>query len=240
MQERIFRFGHSGITFLLTTYFGFWYFGGVIDKDTLSFFEKNYITTIIAAFISTPILGFIISSFGSVLLKSRGVKHKFCLPLEEFQNDYFELLNKHFPNDSNSTLDPENKKNLETISMNHQILFRQYAKEEVMKYTCRRMDVYWTHVNTITSIIVSLIFSLWLVHYTKETELDFQSMAKTIWIIPIGLYIIIGILLAVQNLKESNHFEKKFLINDEANRINKFASEEKMTEPNLNKDSNKL
>ena len=205
----------SGLIFILSVVFSFWYFGGKIEKSDLT--DNPTIIGIAISIFSTPILGFVISALGSGILKLLyGISQKFLPPDECIEKEYYEMLERNFPQNFKRI----QNRDYDHISLNHQILFRKWANPEVMKYTARRMDIYWSHVNTITSILAGFIIGCFILLYTKKNQLEY-SCAKFYWIVPFVIYFFIGWWIARQDLKESNDFEKGFLVKEDAERSTK-------------------
>lgn len=213
MHERIVRFGLSGLTFGLAILFGFWYFGG--DMDYLKWMMHPGVTILVVAIFSTPVVGLMVSSVGNgILFRLFGIR-QFLPPAPDLAGSYFNLLNDRFPEGPKST--PESY-DLAQLCLNHQVLFREYATPEAMKYSCRRMDMFWVHMNTIGSIVAGLLTSLLLVLYLSPRWPEFAGIGKCLWISPILFYLLVGSRAAIQDLRESNDFEKKFLVQNEMNR----------------------
>ena len=69
--------------------------------------------------------------------------------------------------------------------------------------------MYWTHINTIASIILGLMLGLFININSFGHHFYFLKM---LWLFPLLFYIIAGVYLSKKNLKEVNDFEKRFLI----------------------------
>jgi uncharacterized protein YacL len=222
MKDRVIRFGLTGLTFMLSIIFGVWYFGG---QEILTCIFK-YISTsnniidlfgIVIPIITSPIIGFIISSTGIGLIECCWWKKwtLFLEPTAKLRNEYLQLIHDKF--DQGSGIDFNNETSTYTISdhslvyLNHQTLFRQRARGEVMEFTLRRMDLYRSYENTAFSILYGLFIGLFINFFLRGT-LGQISYTKICWILPIFLYFFFGFAQAKKALTESNNFEKKVLL----------------------------
>ncbi len=213
MKERTIRFGYLGIIFLLTAAFAIWYTDGKLP-NLLKTENNGKLIELLIAVISTPGLGFMLSSIAIGILRTFCKKnYEFLLPKKEYAQKYYNFIHDSF-NKMNSGIDFDETtglysvKNFNTLYINHQILLRQVDKIEIINFLTRRMDIYWTHVNTIFSIISGFLFGF-IVSYPFHRSPDFLKM---LWIIPVLLYIYFGYHSAIKLLMESNDFEKRFLL----------------------------
>ena len=217
MKERTIRFASVGWLFFLSILFGIWYTGGDLDillKKVVNISDSK-LAEIAIALITTPAIGFIISSITLGILKkiySRNIE--FLKPSPEYEQDYLKKIFTSFHNtDSGITLNNESGiysiTNHDTLYLNHQILLRQTDRKEIIEFITRRMDMYWTHINTIASIILGLMLGLFININSFGHHFYFLKM---LWLFPLLFYIIAGVYLSKKNLKEVNDFEKRFLI----------------------------
>ncbi|MBL7723070.1 MAG: hypothetical protein JNK27_02930 [Chitinophagaceae bacterium] len=218
MQERLFRFGITGLTFILAILFWFWFMGGHITN--LISIKDEKIIALIIGLASTPALGFIVSSIGKELWEFLYPKQPFLFlnPEIGYAQKYFKLIHQAFPDSSGVKIRKDNKYQIadrKLVFLNQQVLLRkQNFDKEALAWTSRRMDVVYAQINGFYSIILGLIIAIFLFlfkYYYSINSFNF-SIGKSLWIIPILSYIIISFKQAKRALSEANNFEKRFLL----------------------------
>src|SRR5437870_3361610 len=97
MGSRIFRFGSTGLIFLLFLLFWYWEFAGRhIDLVTNS---NDKIVTAIIGIVSLPGLGYFISSFYKELWEKWIVPDFFRPPDNNIRHNYYSIIAREFPID---------------------------------------------------------------------------------------------------------------------------------------------
>ena len=213
MQERFFRFGIAGLTFLLSVVFGFWYLGG---KLSIIINTKNeIIITTIVAIISTPSLGFIISSINKEIWEYIYPKKELFLnPPNIYKKEYLRMIFNAFPEHSGITnIDDTYKiEKLKTVLLNHQVLMRELANKETIDFSARRVDVFYAQINGIYSVISGIIIGFILNFYLYASAVRSFNWIKALFIVLPIVYVYVGCMQANRARNESNEFEKRFLL----------------------------
>jgi hypothetical protein len=215
MKDRIFRFGLTGLTFITSIFFGNWLMGG--DQINV-FFNKDYLKIIIfiLSLITTPIVGFIVSSIIIGIYKYFDYKNvDFLPPSKEYEQEYLAKMYGIFSNIGSGISYSNDKYSItdyNEVLINHQLLFRKIDNEEAVLFTVRRMDQYWTQLNTIFSILagmgIGIIMELQINGCINRTFL----LYKFILFILIVIYIILGWQQGRKALLQVNDFEKKYIL----------------------------
>jgi uncharacterized protein YacL len=214
MQERLVRFGLPGVVFLATTIFFYWYFAGNVEYLVKSLTTQPAVIALITSLIiTTPVLGFTISTTIAAILKYSDHYHFFKIENKDLERKYFQLMISFYGNDSGI----RKKKgtyiivNLDHAYLLHDLLYRQVADAESLKYTGRRVDIFWVNINSIWSITWGLVIGLALALY-NQNEITDLNCTKALWVLPIVIYVISGMIVAKKDIRDSNRFEKFLLI----------------------------
>lgn len=204
-EDRIIRISFPGIFFLVSLCTFDWILGGEILRDFFSQDSNKIdaITGAVAFIVSTPVLGFVISSFYYIIL--------FCLPRWRFiipqetakRRQYLQALSNLYICNI-----PENMDSKEITAMHQQVL-RMKMKDEELGYISRRFTFYLTYSNTIVAIVFSFIIAL-LIHDWSLSYI-FNGI-KLVLVLFYVLYIIIAVWLAYRNLSESSDFEVQWVL----------------------------
>jgi hypothetical protein len=189
---------------MLSALLGFWYVGG--DVMPLATVHNKPLIQIVIAVLSTPAVGWIVSSFGAWIgLRCLKKRRLFLDANEAYRTRYLAALDYYFPKDVGRNGEQD------TMYFNHQLLLRELANEEVIKFTTRRFDSFWSHSNTIISIGSGILLGIWIKCYYDESQM-YCHLQKSFFILPLLGYISYGASLAYRDLKDACDFEKKFLI----------------------------
>lgn len=219
MQERIFRFGISGLVFLLAILFGYWFWGGnigILIKEN-SILNEQSILSVLTIIISTPAIGFIISSINKEFWEFCIPGQKlFQLPSKKIEQDYLKIIDNEMPLNSGVKGSEEKFKisDTETVFLNQQILIRkQVENKEILAFAARRMDIVYAQINGFYSIIFGFAIG-WVVSLSiSNNSTHFPSYPKVLWLLPILMYLAVAFRQAKKALREANDFEKQYLIN---------------------------
>ena len=214
MKDRTFRFGFTGILFILSVSFGFWYLGG---SPTTLFNINDKIIPVIIGIISTPIIGFILSSINVYCWETLWPGEKlFQEPPKEIEQEYLKMVYEVFPSYSGIIYDEKEKKyiidkaKLDILLTTHQALMRKVDNKEAMEFSSRRLDTFYVHLNCIYTIFWGTLIGILINLLSKQNHGCLST--KGLIIIPILFYFFVGHKHAIQSQKESNEFEKKFLL----------------------------
>jgi|GEM_PF-1136639 len=215
MTDRVFRFSLTGLTFTLSIILGYWLWGGQITSILNRGVNLNWITIIVPV-VCSPVIGFIISSTGIGLLTFFcPQKVDFQKPSKEYEQQYLKKIYDQFSDIGSGIVYKNNVYNIENFEMvfiNHQLLFRQITDEEIIKFTVRRTDVYWAHINTIFSILFGLLSGYIIKSVFWGLGYSGFSLLKFVFLISIAIYIMLTFWLARKSLKEVNEIEKRYLV----------------------------
>jgi hypothetical protein len=220
MKDRVTRFGLSGLTFIVSCVFGYWLLGGEISFSQLPF--KKYLISSLVAFASTPAFGFVLSSIIVGFLKlvfSQKVEFLKPNPKSSYYEDYckkilcrYETLDSGVGITAKSGVVNFEIENFDLLFICHQVLFRNCGNSEAIGFSTRRMDLYWSQLNTFFSITFgSLVGMLIFSHECNFIFGDFD-IYKSLCIIPIILYLTLSLHQACKAKKESNDFEKMYIV----------------------------
>jgi phosphate/sulfate permease len=225
MKDRIIRFGFSGVTFILSLIFFYWWVGGSLQCILLKNDDPNLIKIAISV-ISTPVIGFILSSIGtSVVRQCLRNRIEFREPSKPISPMYYREIVSYSRiklsgiNLSGNEYILEGKgkirrSNVRRIYLVHASLFIKKATDEAIKFSSRRIDVYYMHVSLISSIVIAFFVSIviaWQNHVFSNATFDCR---KSAWILFFIAYFVTGFCQAKKNLIEGNEFEKIYLINN--------------------------
>jgi hypothetical protein len=216
MQERLFRFGVAGLTFILSIAFSIWYSGG--DLGYFEIFTREKVLTIVVGIISAPAIGFIISSICKEIWEFVWPRQKylFLRPNNEIKQDYLKLIQKSFPKASGIATLSENElevRDMKTLFLNQQILLRQHdTSKEILAWVARRMDVVYAHISGFFSVILGLIFGFCIRLFASSVSNTHLNFYKALWILPIICYLYIAYRQAIRALNEANNLEKKAIL----------------------------
>jgi hypothetical protein len=194
--------------------FFYWLFGTSIPFFN-SIIENLKLAEILISFVSTPILGFVISTIATQIVRIWMLPNRieFLEPKDNFRIAYLEQINTSFnPNISGlGEIDGQiNIVDIKLLYLAHTSLFLSRANSEAILFSSRRLDVYHMHVSTIGSIILGFLIAIILcLNYGILGHFNFL---KTISTIPILAYIFLGIIHARRSLHEANDFEKIYLL----------------------------
>jgi len=225
MKDRIFRFGVSGLIFLLSFAFGFWLLGGTNISSIFLIAKGNILSSTLITIVSAPALGFIISSLNIEIWEKIHPSEKIFILAsnkthDKFTKDYLKIIFDNFPEHSGIELTDKEYKiaKKDFIFLNHQILLRtQKDNSEIIAFATRRMDVFYAHLNAVYSIVIGVLTGF--IFYFFIYGFHFESVSKKIiWLIPVILYIIVGFLQAKKALQEANNFEKLYLLSKFSNK----------------------
>lgn len=209
-QDRIIRISFPGIAIIITILATNWTFGGTLFSfisDTKSF---EILTKIAALVLTTPVLGFVISS----------IVHRFT---EE--NKLFKIPNELLDNYRKAlrTLAPYRPLNDEDfdkpfksdVIMVHQAIIRSLMTEESLLYTTRRFTMFWTHRNLFWAILLGMIAGFLSAISDMKFGIESTSdlfVIKSSILIMLTFYLIAANNRASYNLKQSNLFEINWII----------------------------
>lgn len=204
-EDRIIRISFPGIFFLVSFCTFDWILGGEILKDFFSQDSSKIdaITGAIAFIVSTPVLGFVISSFYYTILFWLP-SWRFIIPQETTKRrQYLQALSNLYIHSIHENMD---SKGITTI---HQQVLRMKMKDEELGYISRRFTFYLTYSNTIVALVFSFIIAL-LIH--DWTLCYVFNGIKLVLVLFYVLYIIIAVWLAYRNLSESSDFEVQWVL----------------------------
>ncbi|HVX52848.1 MAG TPA: hypothetical protein VHB48_21995 [Chitinophagaceae bacterium] len=228
MKDRLIRFSFTGIAFPLAILFSYWLSGGDIlyflssVSIDISQTDKTIWIPALAAVISSPLLGFMLSSLTRAVVRLilmifywKKVAGDFLPPKKGYEQLYLRKIFVTFGNqdsgvgwnNSDYTVEAPRK-----IYINHQILLRKNFNEEIILFSQRRMDFYSTQTNTVFAILLGMVFGVVYQYPNLKAHCYQFSMAKLLWFLLVLGYIIVGSYLAWRNLDDSNDFEKRVVL----------------------------
>jgi phosphate/sulfate permease len=218
MNERTIRFGFSGVTFILSLIFFYWWLGGSLQR-ILPIKDESKLIEIAISVLSTPVIGFILSSIGTFFVRRLILPNhiEFLKPRDELSEMYLrEIVNGSktnatgiIPNGNSYAITDINR-----LYLAHTSLFIKRATDEAIKFSSRRIDIYNMHVSTISSIALAFCVSIIIACQNKIFSNSTFDCGKSIWILFFIVYIGSGINQAIKALKQANEFEKIYLINN--------------------------
>ncbi len=215
MKDRIFRFSFVGITLIISIIFWYWLLGGDIYR--IFKLDFNLIAKISIPIITSPIIGFLITSTSIGIIKSMyNKKLEYDIVLQD--KTYLEYIHSKFKEDSgiNVVNDIYTISDKKTVSLNHNILFRTISKEEIINYALRRFDVFYSIINfnfaVYFAFIFGLLFRLYFDSLTKEPASYEFSIYKLLLILPIVIISVFSLVHAFYAKKEALEFEARVLI----------------------------
>jgi len=216
MKDRTFIFACIGLIFTLSIIFGFWYFGGDI-----SFNKENLWDIALKIFIpviSSPIIGLIISTIIITILQLiLGKRIEFDKPSDDIKNDYLKKIDTGLTGNFYSITNENGQyefSDLSKLYLAHQVLLRKDDENvQSIEYSTRRYDLFWTHINISFSILLGLIIGL-VIRCSIIDNVEYElSCSKLFWVLPIILYVILGLIHGGKARKEANKFEKMIILN---------------------------
>ena len=221
MSERLVRFGFAGLIFLISTVVFTWLLGFDIVSLALSINNElesrpvsiSLITAAVSLTLGTPAIGFILSTTFAYPILWWWSRWGFYSSGEEFKNEYYRLLLKKLQNASGLKRTDNGHKvssfKRRTVRVAHDVLFRSNVNEESLKYTARRLDIFWTHVNNLAAIF----WAFYLACFINYNYGGFGDIDPKKWLVaaPFILYIGFAILAGRRDLFDSMHFEKAYL-----------------------------
>jgi phosphate/sulfate permease len=225
MNERTIRFGFSGVTFILSLIFFYWWVGGSLLCILPMKDQQNWLNIAISV-ISTPVIGFILSSIGtSVVRQCLPNRIEFREPSEPIRPMYYREIVSYSriklpginPSGNEYILEGKGKtrrSNVRRIYLVHASLFIKKATDEAIKFSSRRIDVYYMHVSLISSIVIAFFVSIVIAWQNNVFSKATFDCRKLTWILFFIVYFVIGFCQAKKNLIEGNELEKIYLINN--------------------------
>jgi len=190
--ERLYRLSIPGIVLLGSTLILYLLRGGTIHP-LHSLITEATVSLLIAAIISVPTVGLIISTITLMFIYFiRQYRFYINKPTLEIANI---VLLRHDPlktkiKDGNIT-----NAIYREFYCKYQAFIRMNAGEETIKFLQRRWNFLWIHANNIIAIILSLIISCFLDYTLPVKEINKQ------YLIPIGIIILCYFVFAVYQVK---------------------------------------
>ncbi len=215
MSDRIFRFGFTGVIYLLFVIFWYWELGGE-HIDMLSV-ENDKIIVAVFAVVSLPGIGFFLSGCVKEIWEwCPGPRNFFRLPTNEIAQQYYAIILKEFPNnsgiiDQNGILLVADR---DILFVNHEILIRKDdSHKEAILFTARRYDNIYSNLNIFYSVLFSLPIAFFLTnkeHWPPELHLSWWKLG---WLPVLIAYMIFNMRRCILTIKEVNEFEHRLIIN---------------------------
>lgn len=214
-QQRLFRITFLGLVFWASFLFGYWLFSGIYLSCLLLHSYFNAILILL----SSPALGFIISTLihGFIRLFV-GIKAEYSLPTNAYRGYYINSLQRAaniIINNRNAELNKN--RNLKKLYIYHQIVIRENMKSELISFCVRRMNIYWTQINIMGTIIIGIFFGLCYLSYKSSTCLldstyhEFNCQ-KLYTLIPLVIYYIAAIFHLKRARREVSDIEINWVI----------------------------
>jgi hypothetical protein len=203
-MDRLYRFSIPGITFLLASWFFVYALTGI---NLLS--ERDLYKDILAALISTPIIGLILTTFFHALLHGKKRKGKsgpywLYLPMSIDQRVFSEF--------SPTQAKPEKKKDWKVFYWNYQAYIRQNLESETIQFLTRRWTYCFVHYNNFWALGMALIFSF-VYKFWVGCSGQFQSSLFLLGVITLVMYIFTGLYLASFALNDARNVEHQAVSN---------------------------
>jgi len=232
---RIFRFSIPGWFLIYSFIFHYWLSGGQFELLKILSDSFSLILTFLIALTTSPVLGFIASTIGTFILHII-FGYRFLLKLpqncEESKN-YFFALNVHLKSmrlyNEVVKLDSALKKlpsvdissnifcrkNIRVFYILFNLILRMKAQNALTEYTMRRWTIFWTHINSITSLILGLFLAVLIQCYNGHNLFNLLLRFfdnKIMLEIPMLIYVIAAIWHLVEAQKSATEIEYKWLI----------------------------
>jgi hypothetical protein len=195
-ESRIFRITISGGIFIFSTFLHYCIFGGEFKDFRMENSDYKVLVGIIVMIASSPALGFILSTITLAILHllfgyklhflfsnnqiERQNFYKYMLFLsssEELKDKIRNLIHKLDNKKFKWYFFKKNcyhRKNFKQLFNIFELLIKIHAQNNVTEYIVRRWNIFWTHVNNISSIVYGLITGLVLKDCLVDQELVFS------------------------------------------------------------------
>ena len=213
--ERLYRRSMPGIFFVGVLFFSYLLFGGDSSYVVNSINNENY-SFLIAILVTTPIIGFIISSITiSIFHKCQG--HKFYInnpPSTKIKEVILNSDHRLFTN-----VEKLSKPELQEFYCIYQVYIRISLNSESLRFLERRWNFYWIHINNIAAIFLGLLFSAFLNYKDSNTPIKPKCWLLTGIAIGIFAYLIVAIYQSCFLKKEILQLEEEAVIRSKKKEI---------------------
>lgn len=218
-KSRLTRFTYPGILFLFSLLAMNWILGGNLLtiffcflKDTFNDKYIEILSAIISGLVSSPILGFILTSFSYEFILRRRI-HLLTIPTE-IEDDYYYAISRL----ARIKTDDIRKWKLGRKLSVHQSILRSQIEPKALKFTERRYGFGLLHLNSFFSIGLAVVIAF-VIHLSQghlcsskpESNPEVFVLKVSIALVLVS-YCISGFWFARNNIRESNNFEIDWII----------------------------